>query len=171
MNWEALGALAELAGAIGVVVSLLYLATQIRQNTRSVRIASHHGLMSEFRNIVRVLAQDPELGNLVKKGLEHPEQLSETDRPRFGSQLAGLIQLYEELYAHHRAGLVERDFWESRQRNLFYLISLPGPSAWWHGESALLPGRHGSDLVSEEFRRLVEDHLRQADAPAANERT
>ncbi len=35
MNWDAIGAIAELAGAIGVVVSLAYLATQIRHNTRA----------------------------------------------------------------------------------------------------------------------------------------
>lgn len=44
MNWDAIGAIAELLGAIGVIVSLVYLATQIRQsreqmahNTRALR--------------------------------------------------------------------------------------------------------------------------------------
>ena len=32
MNWDAIGAIAELAGAIGVIASLIYLARQIRQN-------------------------------------------------------------------------------------------------------------------------------------------
>ena len=33
MNWDAVGAFAELAGALGIVVSLVYLATQLRQNS------------------------------------------------------------------------------------------------------------------------------------------
>ena len=33
MNWEAIGAIGELAGAIGVIVTLVYLAIQIRQNS------------------------------------------------------------------------------------------------------------------------------------------
>ncbi len=37
MNWDAIGAIAELLGAIGVIGSLVYLATQIRQNTTTVR--------------------------------------------------------------------------------------------------------------------------------------
>ena len=41
MNWDAFGALAELLGAIGVVASLIYLATQVRQNSRHVRSQSH----------------------------------------------------------------------------------------------------------------------------------
>jgi hypothetical protein len=37
MNWEAIAATGELIGASAVVVSLIYLAAQIRQNTRQVR--------------------------------------------------------------------------------------------------------------------------------------
>ena len=37
MNWDAIGAIAELLGAVGVIASLVYLAGQIRQNSRLVR--------------------------------------------------------------------------------------------------------------------------------------
>ena len=36
MNWDAIGAIAELLGAIGVIASLIYLATQVRQNREQV---------------------------------------------------------------------------------------------------------------------------------------
>ncbi len=36
MNWDAVGAVAELAGAGGVILSLVYLAVQIRQNTKQM---------------------------------------------------------------------------------------------------------------------------------------
>jgi hypothetical protein len=41
LNWEAIGALAELVGAIGVIASLAYLASQIRQNTHAMRGGAH----------------------------------------------------------------------------------------------------------------------------------
>ena len=34
MNWEAVGAIAETIGVIAILVSLVYVAIQIRQNTR-----------------------------------------------------------------------------------------------------------------------------------------
>jgi len=37
MNWEALGALAEFLAALGVIVTLVFLARQIQQNTRATR--------------------------------------------------------------------------------------------------------------------------------------
>lgn len=36
MSWDAIGALAELIGALGVIASLVYLASQIRQNNKSL---------------------------------------------------------------------------------------------------------------------------------------
>ena len=40
MNWEAIGAVAEALGAIGVIVTLAYLATHMKQNTRALRSAA-----------------------------------------------------------------------------------------------------------------------------------
>ena len=41
MNWEALGAIGEIVGAVALVVTLGYLALQIRQNTQVLRSATH----------------------------------------------------------------------------------------------------------------------------------
>jgi hypothetical protein len=40
MNWEAIGAIGEVLGAIGVICTLLYLTVQIRQNTRALQGAT-----------------------------------------------------------------------------------------------------------------------------------
>ena len=40
MNWEALGAISELLGAIGVVVTLLYLSRQINRNSKQLEGSS-----------------------------------------------------------------------------------------------------------------------------------
>lgn len=40
MNWEAIGVIAELVGAVAVVISLGYLAIQVRSNTRALKASS-----------------------------------------------------------------------------------------------------------------------------------
>ncbi len=56
MSWEAIGAIAELVGALAVVLTLIYLAIQIRQNTRSmdesrkVEIARNYQQGLQLRN-------------------------------------------------------------------------------------------------------------------------
>lgn len=44
MSWEAIGAIGEVVGAAGVIASLIYLAVQIRQNTRSVEAATYQSV-------------------------------------------------------------------------------------------------------------------------------
>ena len=44
MNWDAIGAIAELLGAIGVIASLVYLAGQIRQSREQMRAATYQQL-------------------------------------------------------------------------------------------------------------------------------
>jgi len=37
MNWDAVGAIAEVAGVLGIVISLVYVGVQVRQNTMQLR--------------------------------------------------------------------------------------------------------------------------------------
>jgi hypothetical protein len=44
VNWEALGAIANLLAAIGVIATLTYLSIEIRQNNKQLRGAATIGL-------------------------------------------------------------------------------------------------------------------------------
>ena len=55
MNWNAVGAVGEIIGATAVLLSLLYLGFQIRQNTRTLKPSSYQAAiasMSESSNII-----------------------------------------------------------------------------------------------------------------------
>jgi len=47
MNWDAIGALAEAIGAIAVIVTLVYLAIQLRQNTRAIERSTERGVFDD----------------------------------------------------------------------------------------------------------------------------
>ena len=44
VNWEAVSAIGEIVGAIAVVVTLAYLAVQIRQNTQVARSTARQAI-------------------------------------------------------------------------------------------------------------------------------
>ena len=46
MNWDALGAIAEAVGAIGVIGTLLYLSVELRKSTIATRQQSYHNIIS-----------------------------------------------------------------------------------------------------------------------------
>jgi len=47
MNWEAIGAIGEVLGALGVIVTLVYLAFQIRQNTSALKLNAEQSAVNE----------------------------------------------------------------------------------------------------------------------------
>jgi len=55
MNWDAVGAIAELIGATAVVLTLVYLSIQLRQNTRAVEHATERGVWEDARFITGVV--------------------------------------------------------------------------------------------------------------------
>jgi hypothetical protein len=59
MNWDALGAIAELVGAIGVVASLFYVASQIRRNSSALEAATNQAVSDSTQQRLLAPAQSP----------------------------------------------------------------------------------------------------------------
>ena len=72
MNWEALGAIAELLGAVSVLLTLIYLAIQVRENSKIQTIALEMNFMinaSEYGRAYKI--SRPSLGKVwgdIEKG-------------------------------------------------------------------------------------------------------
>jgi hypothetical protein len=79
MNWDALGAIGEVVGAIAVVVSLLYLAVQIRAQNRESQVAAAHEILAAFRGM-QIPLQDPGLAELWEKAVMDFESLNGGER-------------------------------------------------------------------------------------------
>jgi hypothetical protein len=75
MNWEAISAVGRLVGAVAVLVTLIYLAVQIRQNTAAVATATCESTMIGFNDINVVVASHPLLASLLDRGRQSPESL------------------------------------------------------------------------------------------------
>lgn len=80
MNWSALGAIAELLGAAGVIASLLYLATQMRQSLSLARVEAQKRCIASMREVTANLLADPELNALFLKGLDDWSDLPSEDQ-------------------------------------------------------------------------------------------
>ena len=84
MNLDDLANLGQIIGAVAVVVSLIYVALQIRQNTNAIRSAAAQTVHEHFASWYRLVAADPELSQSVVNGLRD-YCLSPTHRMRFSN--------------------------------------------------------------------------------------
>ena len=69
MTLSDLSLLSQIIGSAAVVLSLLYLSRQIRQNTHAVRSANATTLQLEFRSLARTLYTNPETASILLTGM------------------------------------------------------------------------------------------------------
>ena len=68
MNWDAIGAVGEMLGAIGVIVTLVYLARKIQQNSRQPKGASLIAVHEYQRSLSEELNSNRELFRMAIRG-------------------------------------------------------------------------------------------------------
>ena len=83
MTIQDLGSLGELIAAVATIAKLVYLALQIRQNTRALRHAAQRAIHEDANSWRDKLIQDPEIAELYRKGLLDPGALDPIERLRF----------------------------------------------------------------------------------------
>ena len=141
MNWDAIGAVGEILGALGVLASLIYLATQIRDNTRSLQAASLQSILNAPREwFFLPHAQNPEISDLFARGLNGIDNLNESEHRRFVHlMLEQCFQMQNVMQLRDRSLLSDRDYdaWLQYTASLF---RTPGGAAMWpHFERVLTP--------------------------------
>ena len=156
MNWDAIGAVAELLGAIGVIASLVYLAGQIRdsreqmsQNTRAVRAGAYQQFQEQLRATMMQALTVPSLEGVVFRGMADPETLSEEEAGRFRWWLIGVFMIYENAHYQYRMGLLDENRWKIHRSGLQTLLGLQGIRQWWATRSVLIESPEFAALVSE----------------------
>ena len=112
MNWEAIGAVGEILSAVGVVVTLAYLATQMKQNTRALRSGSLHTYRTEAVAMLEVTEQHTNAFMKARNG----QDLTEEERGVLRSYAYRLFGLMETVYINYHDGSVSRDVFDARMR-------------------------------------------------------
>ena len=132
MNWVAIGAIGELIGGAAVIATLIYLAIQLRQNTKGIRAQSYYNVLSGKNSLYRQLAADAELFNIVIQGLAaNPPLASVTEGARAHLILYAFMNEFETTYLLYKAGAVEEEIWLRDKAQMAGMIGFPGMINWW----------------------------------------
>ena len=82
MNWDAIGAIGENIGAFAVVISVVYLAVQIRKQTAESRLAAARELSNLYIQTLRSMRVDEEFCSLYFKSIQNYADLPKEQRYR-----------------------------------------------------------------------------------------
>jgi len=111
VNWDAVGAVAELIGALGVVVSLAYLAVQVRSNTRSSQAATYQSMTLGVLDMNREIFANPELASFLERARTTDEPFDPVEQRRWGAYCSTHFRYWDNIFhQHHLGSLRESEF-------------------------------------------------------------
>jgi len=141
MDIMELGAIGELVGGVAVLLTLVYLALQVRQSTNQARHDAIVSAAKHFPNQLCVLTESEENADLLRAGLQDFNSLPPNQAARFNSLLLGLFTAFASVLDVHNAGLVPVDEFEATEGNFVRFLKTPGGQAWWEQTRHLYPTR------------------------------
>lgn len=131
MNWEAVSALAGISAAIAVVLTVVYLAVQIRENASATRSQTHYLATVALSETAAFIASTRELTRVYRIGLSSPDKLDEDEYFQFALICISQFRSYENLFFQYRSGFVDEDFWNGHRENILWFFHRPGMQVWW----------------------------------------
>jgi hypothetical protein len=129
LNWEALGAIGELASAVIVLVSVIYLSLQIRQNTKQTRLSAIQAV-----NASNDSAFDPiyleENTKIFTKGQRSFLELSEHEKVVFDMLMMRLAASFDATTYQHEQGSYDAELYGAQIKFFATFFATPGGRDW-----------------------------------------
>ena len=156
MNWEAIGAIGEVAGALGVIATLLYLAFQIQQNTRSIRGATLNAITAHKQFELR---WSSDIAAAWRKSLAEPENLTEDESWQIAEWMASSFVARQNEYFQYKQGLIDKETWEASEKIIAMALASNWGRKWWE--------EFGPNAFTEPFINVVNEVLENSDVDYA----
>jgi len=158
MNWEMLAAIGQLAAVCVGIPSLIYLAVQIREQTKERRQSAVNALTVQWGELTKTLHDSGEFCSIFLRGLHSFEDLDAISKLRFSAFFNRFFKNFQAMYFSHCAGVLSASSWGEVERTMNDFIAYPGLQQWWATR------RHWH---TEEFARVVDAIIARGDKPKA----
>ena len=132
MSLEQLSYLAQIIGAVAVVLSLLFVGLQIRQNTAAIQRDEHNSTMEQWTVVRMAIAQHRDIAELLTAGLDGTKALDAADQLRLDFMLNEFCWASFHIWDRTRRGVFPPGSFEFSCRNLLGdVLTTKGGAAWW----------------------------------------
>jgi len=152
LEWGAVG---ELIGGIAVLITLVYLALQIRQHTRAIRLSTGYDVTEEFRSMFELIAGHDELAEIVTKAVSDDASMSGAEKTRYWAYTSNFIRAFENAYIQWTHGALDPRQWGGMKRMVTDYGHIPGFQEYW------LNRKH---WYSDDFQYFMDTEILPSDA-------
>ena len=141
---------AEVVGAVAIVISLVYVGIQLQDSTLAVRSATANDTSAAMAAWYITTANNPDSTRVVLDGMTNPEVLSREETAQFIYLIHGLFLEYQAAFYVSEQGTLDIELRESLVNTLLGVREQPGFQLYWDQRQ---------DLFQPSFREFVDDLL------------
>ena len=141
-----IGNISEIVGAIAVVVSIIYLAIQVRENTRATVLAATRELCTQGQLAATANVEDAEIADIWLVGVRNRNDLNHLDGFRFSQTVAKAFHVWEQQYFHLKENLIHKELFDTQLESWRLALVWTGVRDWWQSNQ---------QMFTEDFRNHV----------------
>lgn len=154
MNWDAIGAIGEILGAVAVVITLGYLAVQVRQNARSEKVSA----LKSIQDLMLLTEHNDQYIACLMKS-QRGEKLTPEERALMVERLLTIMRTFERLWHEFQLGTLTRHQFEQHLDLMRWGLSLPAARRMWG---------YLAERFDPSFRAVVQSEALAEGAPVSS---
>jgi len=131
MDLQSLANIGEFIGAIVVVLSLFYLAIQVRQSTEAQRTENYAHALERLAAFQSTLSQNNEMSVIFSKGVVDASKLTPHEKVQFTWSLYEAFGAFEFMFHASKTDSIVDEVWSRWSIAIAWWLTFPGVQAWW----------------------------------------
>jgi len=152
VNWEAIGAISDFLAAIAVVVTLGYLAIQVRQGTSAIKSTATQNAHDQTTALYDLLASDPDLAEIFARALKAPDTLNVSETARFYALMLSVVFRLQNWYLQTRSRHIDEEILDSWLKVCRQITGTPGFKWFWEQRRYVFAPEFVSYFENKVFR-------------------
>jgi hypothetical protein len=128
MNWEAITSIADIVGSAAVVITLIYLALQLRQNTKTIQGASFESVTQIQQTELRWAS---DISDVFAKAIERPSELDSSEAWKMSEWCLSAMSARQNEYLQFKRRHLNADEWKASESIILVILSMPWARNWW----------------------------------------
>jgi hypothetical protein len=153
-----LAAIGQLAAVCVGIPSLIYLALQIREQTKERRQSAVNALTVQWGDLTRALHENAEFAAVYLRGVQSFHDLDAVSKLRFSAFQNRFFKNFEGMYYSRCDGILTAELWGEIERTMTDFLAYDGVRQWWETR------KHWH---TEKFRDVIDAIIARGDQPTA----
>ncbi|MFT4799243.1 MAG: hypothetical protein ACI9W1_002681 [Candidatus Azotimanducaceae bacterium] len=150
MNWEVAGAVAEIVGALAVILTLGYLAIQVRQGNLAMRVAAKQEMTRQFADMTDLLLGNPELFDMFDRIImKNGAPQTELEASQLSMVLVKATWYFSSMHFQFTTHTLSSTEWHQSKSLIRFYCRCQAYQSWWPANRGGFPEEFASFIESQ----------------------